>query len=266
MKKPSAALPTEATSALGGARGAPPAGTAARLDVRAPTLADGRLVVRLGAPHDVLSWAVLNGGRRTAYEVVWCEVRNASLGAEVDPARLLADALAAAGLPGAVGLLTSRGLEHHVAVERRAAGAWARAVATVGLGNALRAGDPPDVAPRPIGTINVLCQLSTPLSENALLEALALAAEARTAALLEARLAGRVSGAAATGTGTDCLVVAAPQGLKRLAYAGKHTVAGHLVGAAVHEAVRRGVAAWLREHGGRGSARDASADAPEGAL
>jgi adenosylcobinamide amidohydrolase len=211
----------------------------------------------------VLSWAVVNGGRRTASEAVWCEVRDALLGAEVDPARLLADALAEAGLPGAVGLLTSRGLEHHVVVHRRAEGAWARAVATVGLGNALRAGDPPSPSPRRLGTINVLCQLSMPLSENALVEALALAAEARTVAVLEARVASQVSGAAATGTGTDCLVVAAPQGTERLAYAGKHTVAGHLVGAVVNQAVRRGVDAWLEENGGRGSARAASmADAP----
>ena len=63
----------------------------------------------------------------------------------------------------------------------------ARCVATVGLGNALCAGDPP-VAGEPAGTINLLCHVSTPLSELALLEALALAAEARTLALLEARV------------------------------------------------------------------------------
>lgn len=47
-------------------------------------------------------------------------------------------------------------------------------------------------------------------------------------------------------SGTDCVVVAAPPG-RGLRYVGKHTLAGHLIGAAVHDAVARGVAQWKRE-------------------
>lgn len=206
----------------------------------------GRLLaVRLGGPHAVLSWALVNGGRRTAHEVVWVEVRDEELRPPVDPAAFLRARLAEAGRPDAVGLLTSRALSRFATSERAARGETARCVATVGLGNLLRAGDP--VSPARVGTINLACRLSFPLSELALVEAVSIAAEARTAAVLEAGLPSRVSGAAGTGTGTDCIVVAAPAAPEGAPYAGKHTLAGHLIGATVEEAVRRGVAGWLRD-------------------
>jgi adenosylcobinamide amidohydrolase len=222
-----------------------------------PALDERVLVVRLGAPHAVLSWAIVNGGRRSASEVAWVEVKDDELCPPVDPEALLRARLARAGAPGAVGLLTSRALARHVVAERSAGGVGARCVATVGLGNALRAGDAPGPAAR-IGTINVLCQLSAPLTDEALVEALSLAAEARTLAVLEAGVASRRSGLPATGTGTDCIVVAAPErsGASAQRYAGKHTAVGHVVGAAVHEAVARGAAEWLADQrsAGRGGA------------
>lgn len=209
---------------------------------------EGRwLVVDLGGPHQVLSWAVVGGGRRTATEVVWREVRDDELRPPVDAEQLLREGLAGIGLPGAVGLLTSRSLDAYVEAERSGGGLRARCVATVGLGNAVRAGDPPGPTAR-IGTINLLCHLSEPLSDGALVEALSIAIEARTIAVLEGAVPSGRSGLAATGTGTDCAVMAAPPG-RGLRYAGKHTLAGHLVGAAVHDAVARGVAEWKRENG-----------------
>jgi adenosylcobinamide amidohydrolase len=210
--------------------------------------ADRLLVVRLGAPHAVLSWALVNGGRRTAAEVAWAEVRDDELRPPADASALLRARLAAAGIPEAVGLLTSCALAAHVVAERSADGLSARCVATVGLGNALRVGDPPGPAAR-VGTINLLCQVSAPLSEAALAEALSIAVEARTLAVLEAGVPSGRTGLASTGTGTDCVALAAPErGAGVVRYAGKHTAAGHVIGAAVHEAVARGVAAWLVEH------------------
>jgi adenosylcobinamide amidohydrolase len=187
------------------------------------TLASARLlVVPLGAPHDVLSWAIVGGGRRVATDVVWREVVRGELGPEVDPVALLRRALVDAGLPDAVGLLTARDVRTFDVAEAAdpdgagssaAADAQlrARCVATVGLANALAAGDPPGAPPTVhAGTINVCASLSAPLTDEALLEALALAAEARTAAVLEARLPSPLSGRPASGTGTDCIVIAAP--------------------------------------------------------
>ena len=71
-------------------------------------------------------------------------------------------------------------------------------------------------------------------------------AEARTLAMIEAGLKSPLSGNIATGTGTDCLAVAAPVGeAAKLKYAGKHTAMGHVIGKTVHKSVTAGIRCWL---------------------
>jgi len=204
------------------------------------------LDVHFAQPQEVLSWAVVGGGRRRARSVVWHYVRREELPEDVDPVALLSLRLEARGLQDAVGLLTARDLLPHADVTREQQGLRARCVATVGLGNALRTGDRAGHSSIP-GTINVLCHLSAPLSELAMLEAMALVVEARTAALLDQRFPSVVSGKPASGTGTDCCVVAAPGGADCLPYTGKHTLAGQLIGDAVESAVSQATHGWLSE-------------------
>lgn len=207
------------------------------------------LEVAFVSPHRTLSWAIQGGGFGLHERVVWHFVRREELPIEVDPRALLAERLAVQGYAHAVGLLTARPLAPYGHAVVEIAGVTSRAWATVGLGNALRAGDPPHVGPA-VGTINVLVQVSTPLSDLGLLEALALAAEARTLAVLELAYPSVISARPATGTGTDCIVVASPpsvEGALAVDYAGKHTA----VGAALGESVRRATALagerWLSE-------------------
>ena len=86
---------------------------------------------------------------------------------------------------------------------------------------------------------------------EAQLEALALAAEARTLAVREAGIASTRTGLPASGTGTDCIVIAAPDAPhdQCAAYAGKHTALGHVIGAAVHDATRLGILRGQRARG-----------------
>ena len=197
------------------------------------------LVVRFERPHRTLSWAVVNGGFRVASAVVWRQVIDDELGLVVDPGALLTTSLAELGVPDAVGFLTARDLAAFDDVVQVQGELAARCVATVGLGNALTVGDPPGPL-RPVGTINLLAQVSVPLDDGALVEACALVAEARTAAVMEANLPSRRTGRVATGTGTDCIAVAAPEGsfgtsLCRQTHrprraAGSHRVQGHVTG------------------------------------
>lgn len=209
---------------------------------------DRWLIVELPAVHDVASWAVAGGGMRRARQVAWLEVGDRDLPPRLDPTDFLRERLAAAGVPDAVGLMTSRTLAAHVDLQREEGPLAARCLATVGLGNARRAGDPAGSTAR-VGTINVLVCVSAPLRPEALLETLALVAEARALAVHEAGVLSPVSNRPATGSGTDCVVVAAPaamgDGGER--YAGKHTTLGQLAGAVVLEAVSRGARAWLAE-------------------
>ncbi len=200
------------------------------------------LVARLDSPHRVVSWAVVGGGLGRARAVVWLRVRNADLGPEQDPTALLQDRLRVADLTGAVGLLTAANLDRFEESTARRGDVEARAVVTVGMSNALRVGDPPRGLS--VGTINLLVTVSVPLSEEALLEAMAVATEARTVAVVNAGIRSSESDGVASGTGTDCVVVAAPDLGEPRRYAGKHTDVGHVVGASVLEATARGVAAW----------------------
>lgn len=220
------------------------------------------LLVRFPEPHLVMSWAIVRGGKTQTDTVAWYRVTPEELKPPVEAKEFLEGRLIEASIPNAVGLLTSADLDGYADVEKTGEDLSVRSIATVGLANALRVGDLPELpAPEPVGTINLLCQISRPLSREAFLEALALAAEARTTALLESGVVSTESGMPATGTGTDCIVIAAPTFIqnvgslrcrttevlpvprsgKILSYAGKHTLLGHLIGASVLEAVRSGI-------------------------
>lgn len=205
-------------------------------------LAPPWLRIHLGAPHRTLGWTIVGGGWQTAEAVCWLEVTGEELAPPVDPRDFVRGRLARTGRSGEEPVLvTGCAVADHFVSRAVVAGAAATCVATVGLGNALRAGDPPGEAPA-AGTINLLCVVSQPLSELAQIEALSVAVEARTAAVLESGVASVASARPATGTGTDCAVIAAPLG-DGLDYAGKHTAMGAAIGAAVLESLARGVAA-----------------------
>ena len=211
---------------------------------KAARLEPGLWVVPLQQPSRVLSWAVLGGGLVAADRVVWLEVNNRELGPGVDPIDLARDRLAQRDLSGAVTFMTSHPVAGYQEVPLSREDLHCRCIATVGLGNARRIGDPPGEGR--LGTINVLVQLNKPLSDSALVEALAMAAEARTAACLEADLPSPVSGRPITGTGTDCIAVACPiVAADPLRYAGKHTDVGAVIGQSVIAAVGAGIQNWI---------------------
>lgn len=198
------------------------------------------LRVRLSEAHCMWSWAVVGGGQTRTDTVAWYRVTKAELKPPLDPRQFLTARLAEASIPKAVGLLTSADLDLYGESEITREGITVHTLATVGITNALRVGDPPRSA-EPVGTVNLLCRISRALSKEAFLEALALAAEARTAAFLESEIPSTETGQPATGTGTDCIVIAAPVRGEALHYVGKHTNAGHLIGTSVLEAVRSGL-------------------------
>ena len=148
------------------------------------------LVSSFSSPVRACSWAIVRGGFVDAEHVAWLEVHDDELRPPVDATDLLQTRLCERGLENAVGLLTSRRVSTYRDVLRESSGLRARCLATVGLGNALRAGDPPGVTGR-IGTINLLLHVEAPLTDVALLEASAIVTEAKTAAVLEAGILSR---------------------------------------------------------------------------
>ncbi len=200
------------------------------------------LTLDLGRPRRILSFAPCNPGFVTARHILWRQVRDADLMPGLDASDWLACRMAERGMGDAVGMMTSRGLEHL----RHARSGAATCIATVGLGNAERVGHR-RFAPTTWGTINIALLLEAGLTEAAMIEALTIAAEARTAAVIAANL--QLPSGTATGTGTDCIALACDAG--RGGYAGLHTEIGAAIGRVVYDAVLSGAGDWIAVHGSR---------------
>ena len=111
-----------------------------------------------------------------------------------------------------------------------------RAYATAGLGNALAAGDPVAIAPK-FGTINLIVAIVGTLSDEALLECIAIVTEAKARFLSERRVKSVNSRAIATGTGTDCVTILSLGVGDVILNVGKHTMAGSLIALSVMDAM-----------------------------
>jgi adenosylcobinamide amidohydrolase len=205
------------------------------------TLTRPWLEMALERPHQVLSWSITRPGLVMADTIVWREVRNADLPPEMDVTDWLRGELAARGQAQAVALLTSRDLDAYETATASVEAVTATCVATVGLSNAERIGTRLDRSGHDWGTINLAVLVSQPLTQAALLETLSIATQARTVAVTDTGL--ELPTGIATGTGTDCIAIAAPPG--DTAYAGLHTAIGEAVGRATFDAVRQGARVWM---------------------
>jgi len=203
----------------------------------------------LPGPARTMSWALMGGGRGIHRSIAWLHVNNDELGLNVCPRRFLRQQRAACELDSHLVLMTSAYLQHVQYHVTRIDNVEAVTVATVGLGNALRVGDAIDSADssrKKVGTINIGCWVNQTLSESAMYEALSLMAEAKAVTVSDLNIRSLVSGEPATGTGTDCKVLASAIGGKVNRYAGKHTAVGSAIGAGVAAAVSSGVTGWLK--------------------
>jgi len=211
-----------------------------------PEIRPGWLIATFSTPQRIASWSLNRPGLTIADQVAWLEVVDADLPLGVDPLALLTERLAAAGLSGAVGLMTARLLDRYQQTRSGTDPDRAEVLLTLGLTNGAvldPAGHPRPVRPPPgpIGTINLLVALAQSLSEGAMLEALALAAQARTAALL-------AEGGRIVGTGTDCIVLTCPDQPVSQTFAGLHTATGQALTTAVYQATRTARAIWEAEN------------------
>ncbi|WP_010515758.1 adenosylcobinamide amidohydrolase [Leptospira licerasiae] len=204
------------------------------------------LELGLSKPHSSLSWAVVGGGYLTTNKAYWLKVSNSELSPEIIPEKFYRDRLVEKGETEEVlGFMTSASLLNYSVSEKSVEGLHVRSIATVGLGNSVRVGNLPKHKNK-IGTINLLIQTSEALTFSASIEAIAIASEARTLAVLESEVETQTEKKYATGTGTDCIGIISPLGTNGIDYVGKHTAFGYLIGAASLEATRLGILKWKK--------------------
>jgi adenosylcobinamide amidohydrolase len=203
------------------------------------------LIVEFDTIQNTLGWSVARPGFAPTRRIAWLEVRNQDLARDVDPLALLRENLHARGFDEAVAFMTSRDIRRFHVAQSRAGDATATCVATVGLSNGEQVGKRRRRAAEAVGTINTFVHVSKPLTVGAFVESISIAAEARTAAILAT--ADLRTDRSITGTGTDCIVIAAPEGGNPERYAGLHTELGEAIGAAAYAAVEEGAKTWSRD-------------------
>jgi adenosylcobinamide amidohydrolase len=161
------------------------------------------VVLRFEPAWQVLSSAVLGGGRRHARSIIHLQVPITYNCAR--PERDLRDAARRLGLAGPViGLMTAVDLGRtHVLAGWVQGGVAVRALITVGLRNPSRPGEQGSNRP---GTINAIFLCEGRLRDAAALELALLLTEAKAAALIESGLRTPV-GNRASGTSTDAVAV-----------------------------------------------------------
>lgn len=217
-------------------------------------LISDNLLIQFRSPRRVLSSAVLGGGFRKASFIInhWIRkevaLNNEEYRVQLDqrPGEYLQNFVQSLSLKGpGVGLITAVNIPKKLVVLRENFGElWVEGFFTVGVGNSVRAGDPTvcgsEGKNHSVGTINIILLTNAGLSDSAMVEAVQVATESKTAVLLESGIRSSVSHKPATGTGTDSTAIVSGQG-QSLRHSGTHTKIGELIGRAVSEGITKGL-------------------------
>ena len=214
----------------------------------------GTLLIDLGARRRILSSAPRGGGLKRARFILNHQVPANPIMAQVrsaksiwyDPARYLGRLARRIGVDHrCVALMTAVSLDQLVTLREERDGLWVEGFFTVGVSNAVRAGEPvvsPDGGKVWLGagTINIILVTNARLSSSAMVGAVQVATESKTAVLLAKGVPSWTKRPGATGTGTDAVVVACGNDLT-LRYSGTHTPSGAMIGRLVSRGVQEGL-------------------------
>jgi len=245
------------------------------------------LMIDLGKQRTILSSAPRGGGLVRARYILNHQVptdlvqpvtipRPTSKRVWGDPSRYLGRLATDLGMGSqCVALMTAVSLKHLVILREESAGVWIEGFFTVGVSNAVRAGEPNGAAEREVessspGTINIILITNARLATSAMVGAVQVATESKAATLLAESIPTWNGGQGATGTGTDAIVLVNGEG-PALRYSGTHTKIGELIGRVVARGVLSGLLRyrqWVlqsagREHS-RGHSNGASAKRSDG--
>ena len=204
------------------------------------------ICVDFDTEHSVLSSAVFNGGACAASNILIMKVaKNFEDTKQIveNPENTLADYCRQLQLSGTtVGMMTAASMDSFRRVSRSSQGVKITVMVTAGISNARCAGDRADwrtfqTDAHPTGTINIIIFTNAAMSHAAMVESVMLATEAKTVAMRKLGIKSPVSGAIATGTGTDAIAVASGFGSKTIRYCGKHVIFGEMLASVVIEAI-----------------------------
>lgn len=219
-------------------------------------VAGDTLIVDLGVRMRVLSSAPRGGGLRTTRFILNHQVPSHPPGTDTPgrtwehPSHYLRRLAETHGVePDCVGLMTAVPMTQLVTHREERDGTWVEGFATVGVTNAVRAGEPVrqvqgEQIGATAGTINLIVVTNGCLAVPAMVGAVQVATESKTGVLRDHAVPSWTGLAGATGTGTDAVVVASA--LRGHGpwhpYAGTHTEIGSMIGRVVAECLLQGLA------------------------
>jgi len=219
-------------------------------------ISGGTLVIDLKHLHRIISSAPRGGGIVRARSILNHQVSPNPSALERpitarwgDPSRYLGRLAARikARRP-TVGLMTAVPMTRLVVDREQSGRVWVECFCTVGVTNAVRAGEPILLTSGKVelnrpGTINIILITNATLTMTAMVGAVQVATESKTGTLIhnKVRSIARKS-SLATGTGTDAVVIASSlKGLHRIPYSGTHTEIGSMIGRLVTRCVQAGL-------------------------
>jgi len=212
------------------------------------------LVVSFPENRKVLSSAVCGGGLQQAKHILNHQVRSDAQSSDRDQVKKLEDPSRFLGrlskrlgiIPPIVGLMTAVDLKDLVLYRQEFQGLWVEGFFTVGVSNAVTAGDPVFDFPCPgfhgqPGTINIILVTNVHMRTSAMVGAIGVATESKSAVLYDQEVKSLSGHKLATGTGTDAIAFVSGLRLPSLRYSGTHTKFGQLVGQVVTNGVAEGL-------------------------
>ncbi len=203
--------------------------------------------VEFSIPHQVLSSAVLNGGLVYANHIVNLRVPK-SLATSNSPQYTLSEYCKDANWNGIrVGMMTAAAMDSFRMAKESVQGIDIIVLVTSGLANSRRIGDRAEhrmmvAESEQTGTINIIFITSAILTDAAMVEAVMMMTEAKSAALQDAGIKSPLSNKIATGTGTDSVAVVSGHGPDTTSYCGKHVLFGEMLGRMVTDTVASSIA------------------------
>jgi adenosylcobinamide amidohydrolase len=198
-------------------------------------IAGDALIISFSRPLQVMSWSILHGGFRPQTAHIINQHMSVSSQENTPPETSLRQAVSRLGLRGTVvGMMTAANVRRYSFAKTTHDGLNAYALATARCSNLASVGDQADFmetkdSPRRVGTINLILVVNYKFTHEAMLEAMAIATEAKVKALFELGLRSSTTGEPATGTGTDCVAIATGFE-RRYHFCGKDTKWGELIG------------------------------------
>ena len=215
---------------------------------------DRTLVIDFSKPRLAISSAVLGGGIRHTRVVINHQVDGGRGDPSqkpdtkfLDPPRYLKHIMTrVAGTRRGMALMTAVDLRYLVLKRVECKSLWVEGFFTVGISNATCAGEP--VVNRKNfqttqvpGTMNIILVTNACFPHSALVSAIGVATESKTAVMLEQGIPSWSGRLGATGTGTDAIVLVSGDG-PALSYSGTHTKIGELIGRVVRKGISQGLA------------------------